>query len=81
MDRARERAAQWWSSSDVAPALPDERTALCFLGWLREHPLGRKRLLDTLLAATYFTNEIRSVITTNARDFKVFGCFDVVRPE
>ena len=47
---------------------------------LREHALGRKRLLDTLLAATYFTNDIRSVVTTNQRDFLVFGHLSVLKP-
>ena len=50
------------------------------LAWMREHALGRKRLLDTLLAATYFTNDVQSIITTNQRDFRVFGRFSVLEP-
>lgn len=80
MDAARRRAAQWWSAQEVVPALPDERTVACFLGWLHEHRLGRKRLLDTLLAATYLTNDVRSILSTNARDFAVFGCFEILQP-
>jgi hypothetical protein len=37
-------------------------------------------LLDTLLAATYFDNGITSVVTTNARDFRVFERFGVQSP-
>lgn len=77
---ARERARKWWSAMEVVPVLPDESTVPCFLGWLEEHGLGRKRLLDTLLAATYFTNGVRSIVTTNVRDFRVFGAFDLLQP-
>lgn len=79
MDRARERAEGWWSASEIVHAFPNEHTAPRFLAWIREHGLGRKRLLDTLLAATYFANDIRSIVTSNARDFEVFGVFELVR--
>ncbi len=36
--------------------------------------------LDTLLAATYWSVRIRSVVTLNRSDFDVFGCFAVVAP-
>jgi predicted nucleic acid-binding protein len=74
---ARERAEHWWSAAEVTHALPNEHTCPRFLAWMREHRLGRKRLLDTLLAATYFTNDVRSIVTSNARDFGVFGCFEL----
>lgn len=78
VDAARRRATQWWSAVEVVPTFPDDRTVLRFLGWLEEHGLGRKRLLDTLLAATYFTNDVRSILSTNERDYRVFDCFDVL---
>jgi predicted nucleic acid-binding protein len=80
VEEALRRAEQWWLAADVVHVFPDERTPSCFLGWLNEHKLGRKRLLDTLLAATYFTGGVRSILTTNARDFRTFRCFDVVEP-
>ncbi|MFW6197345.1 MAG: hypothetical protein ACOC5B_00635 [Myxococcota bacterium] len=52
-----------------------------FLAWLREHDLGRERLLDTLLAATYSANDLRSIVTSNGRDFEVFDCFQIVRSD
>lgn len=78
--RARERAQSWWTATEVTPTFPDEHTVHCFLRWLQEHRLGRKRLLDTLLAATYFTSGVRAMLTTNARDFAVFGCFEIRQP-
>jgi hypothetical protein len=55
--------------------------ALQFLDWLEYFQLGRKRLLDTLLAATYRHGGVRSLLTTNPpRDFGVFECFDLITP-
>ena len=42
-----------------------------FLTWLREHQLGRKRLFDTRLAATYFCSDVRSIVSSNIKDFEV----------
>ena len=43
--------------------------------------LGRKRLLDTLLAATYWQAGIQSVLTTNQSDLRVFGVFACATPQ
>ncbi len=80
MTHARDRAERWWTAKEVVAALPGEHTVPLFLGWLREHELGRKRLLDTLLAATYLSNDVSSILTTNARDFRIFGKFSVQEP-
>lgn len=78
MAAALDRADQWWNAEEVVQTLPNQHTASIFIGWMREHGLGRKRLLDTLLAATYMSNGIRSIVTSNIRDFSVFGCFEVL---
>ena len=49
-----------------------------FLAWLTRHQLGRKRLLDTLLAATFQNAGVKHLITNNERDFKVLGCFKIL---
>ena len=43
--------------------------------------LRRKRLLDTLLAATYRQAGIHSLLTTNPTDFGVFGAFNCITPK
>jgi|SRR5579872_4171251 len=73
-------AEQWWSAREVTQVFPGDRAVRQFLEWLRHHALGRKRLLDTLLAATYSEASISSVLTTNPGDFAVFGCFACVVP-
>ena len=51
MPGARRLAEQWWTAREVVRAFPDDAATWPFLSWLRQFSLGRKRLLDTLLAA------------------------------
>jgi len=73
-------AEAWWSATEVRRVYPDDRAVRTFLDWMVRHNLGRKRILDALLAATYHTAGVQSIVTTNARDYRVFGCFEVVVP-
>ncbi|NLX97909.1 MAG: hypothetical protein GXY83_17235 [Rhodopirellula sp.] len=59
----------------VDQVFPNAAATQQFLAWLQQFSLGRKRLLDTLLAATYQQAGIQSVLTTNATDFAIFGVF------
>ena len=68
---------RFWQSSSIS--LPTATRQ--FLAWLHQFSLGRKRLLDTLLAATYRQAGIQSLLTTNQADFLVFGVFTCIRPE
>jgi predicted nucleic acid-binding protein len=49
-----------------------------FLEAMAKHQLGRKRVLDTMLAATYRSAGITSLLTLNGDDFTVFGEFSCV---
>jgi hypothetical protein len=60
---------------------PDDAATRQFLAWLQQFSLGRKRLLDTLLAATYRQAGIQSLLTTNQVDFLVFGVFTCITPK
>jgi len=73
-------AEQWWTSSEVVQVYPDAHTMSQLFNWLRAFSLGRKRLLDTLLAATYLQAGIHSLLTTNPADFAIFGVFSCVTP-
>lgn len=58
-------------------------TDACFaqtLRWMRQFKLGRKRILDTHLAAIYHTCGVNRLLTSNPRDFTVFGGFEIVSP-
>lgn len=77
---ARQLAVQWWTAAEVVRVFPDDAATRQFLTWLHQFSLGRKRLLDTLLAATYREAGIQSLLTTNPNDFGVFGVFTCVVP-
>jgi len=72
------RAEHWWQAAEVVRVFPDGQCVMDFLNWLARHQLGRKRLLDTLLAATFHRSGIQRVITNNDRDYRVLGVFDIV---
>lgn len=74
------RAQAWWTALEVRQVYPNEAAMRLFHDWMRHHRLGRKRLLDTMLAATYFANGVTEIVTTNARDYAVFGVHRVHAP-
>jgi predicted nucleic acid-binding protein len=74
-DQAVARAENWWNATEVVHVFPTAESALLFLRWLQADHLGRKRLLDTLLASTLQAHGVSSLLTLNAADFAVFGGF------
>jgi hypothetical protein len=54
---------------------PTAESTLLYLGWLEKHRLGRRRLLDTMLASTFQAGGITSILTLNRGDFGVFDRF------
>lgn len=66
------REIQW-----IAPARDVLRRTLDLLTELR---LGRKRILDTALAATLECAGVRRLATLNARDFEIFSFLELVGP-
>ena len=77
---AHRLAEQWWTAREAVRVFPDDAATRQFLAWLEQFSLGRKRLLDILLAATYRQAGIQSVLTTNPRDFAIFGVFLCTTP-
>jgi len=72
------RAENWWQAAEVVRVFPDGNAASDFFAWFRQHQLGRKRLLDTLLAASFRQAKVTKIITNNAKDYEVLGAFEVV---
>jgi len=50
------------------------------LRWMRQFSLGRKRILDTQLAAVLLVGGVRRLLTSNPADFQVFGVLETVTP-
>src|SRR5713226_5772260 len=69
MTAAGQVASQFWMAGNVVRVFPDDGATRQFLDWLKQFSLGRKRLLDALLAATYRQAGITSLLTTNPADF------------
>lgn len=78
MAEAIGRADHWWQAEEVVRMFPDGEAVTDFLHWLSRYQLGRKRLLDTLLAASFHRAGVKRLITNNESDFKVFGHFEIV---
>lgn len=73
LDKWSEAVGLQWCHTD---AITDE----LWLRWLIEFQLGRKRILDTLLAATLHRHGVRRLLTSNPADFRVFGVFELIEP-
>jgi predicted nucleic acid-binding protein len=50
------------------------------LRWMRQFNLGRKRILDTQLAAVLHAGGVRRLLTSNPSDFAVFDVLETVAP-
>ncbi|WP_455383523.1 type II toxin-antitoxin system VapC family toxin [Salinispira pacifica] len=71
-EAALDRADRWWNASEIIRIFPTNDAVELFALWMREFNLGRKRILDTMLAATYKAAGISIIASTNARDFARF---------
>lgn len=78
VDQATDIAIKWWNSKESVQVFPTAASTRQQLIWMREFRLGRKRLLDTQLASTYHGKNITSIISSNAKDFAIYGIFDVI---
>lgn len=72
---AIDKSERWWNAAESEQVLPSDVAVARFHSWMRLHQLGRKRVLDTLLGATYRAAGVTSLPTLNAADFAVFGEF------
>jgi predicted nucleic acid-binding protein len=79
MEMALDRTEQIWNGKEVRKVYASGEATALFLHWMRSHRLGRKRILDTQLAAIYYTNQIKEIATTDFRDFDVFEVFKIHR--
>ena len=58
----------------------NDRALQLALHLLERHRLGRKRIADTLLAATLLRHGVNSIVTCNPSDFAVFNDLEVIDP-
>jgi predicted nucleic acid-binding protein len=77
ISEALKRVGFWSEAREVIVVSPDDMTNALWLEWLAEFQLGRKRLLDTLIAVTWHVAGVYEICTLNPRDFKVFEVFQI----
>lgn len=79
MADALDLCERWWNARECRPVVVDQEVGNLFLTWMHQHGLGRKRLLDTLLAATYYRAGVERLATTDWRDFARYEVFEIER--
>jgi predicted nucleic acid-binding protein len=77
MEAALELCELWWNAQECRPVAVDAEVAALFLAWMHDLGLGRRQLLDTLLAASYHRAGVRRLATTDWRDFARYGVFEI----
>ena len=73
-------AEQYWLAADWHPLIPKSTTGSRAFALLRNHRLGRKRLLDTYLAATLLDHGVTTLITCDTGDFNIFSDLQLINP-
>lgn len=68
------------SNPMVSLIQPSDESMHQRLRWIKEFQLGRKRILDTHLAAVIHTSGVSRLITSNPSDFTVFSVLEIISP-
>lgn len=79
MEDAIRRADRWSLAREVRNLSTTTESREWTIKWMSEFGLGRKRILDTALAATFYVNGISRIATANRKDFDCFGVFSFER--
>lgn len=77
MEQAIERTWFWIEQERIKVIYPDDSSFKRAQIWLSQHNLGRKRLIDTHMAACYASNGIDEIWTANPKDFEIFETFEL----
>lgn len=77
MGEASEWARRWSDAEEVMLVTAEAAALRQWLRWMGAYGLGRKRLIDTLIAATWHTAGVQEIFTLNPDDFRIFGVFAI----
>jgi predicted nucleic acid-binding protein len=69
-----------WNARETEHLAPAAEVMPRVLELMREHRLGRKRILDTALAATLEAGGVRRLGTYNVRDYSCFSFIEAISP-
>lgn len=73
-------ARHYLGRSNIHCVAPDDTVLLHAFELLERYRLGRKRIADTLFAATLMHHDVTELVTLNAKDYQVFGNLRVIVP-
>ncbi|MCK9589659.1 MAG: hypothetical protein M0Q93_09905 [Terrimicrobiaceae bacterium] len=79
-DEAGRRSEIWWNLKEVKNISSTGWAVQRFHAWMTEHRLGRKRILDAMLAATFEEHQIYHVITSDPGGFSLSKIFHIIDP-
>lgn len=80
MSAALALARGYLGRSNTECITPDETAFALTLDWMDRFGLGRRRIRDTLLAATLLSGGVSQLATFNRRDFDIFEGLTVLDP-
>lgn len=80
MEEAIALARGYLDKSNIEVLSPSEESLLLAFEMIENHKLGRRRIADTLLAATLLEDGAQEIITCNPRDFALFEGLKVIDP-
>jgi len=78
MTEALDWVDEFLKDPSVSLVEPTQATTDQTIRWMRQFKLGRKRILDTHLAAILYTNGVDRLLTANPTDFMIFGVLKIV---
>lgn len=79
-EEAVRRSEIWWNLKEVKNIFSTGWAVQRFHSWIVGHRLGRKRILDTMLAATFEEHQVHHVITSDPAGFSLFKIFQIIDP-
>ena len=80
MSEALSQADRIWKARETRQIHPTPGVLPLSLDLMRNLKLGRKRILDTVLAATFQVHGVSRVLTLDAAGFGIFPFLEVVAP-
>jgi predicted nucleic acid-binding protein len=81
MEQSLDWSQSIWDGKEVARVLPPPSVLPRTIELTRRYRLGRKRILDTALAATIEASGVKRFATLNRQDFEIFPFLELVSPE
>ena len=78
MEQALDRSWYWIDQDRIKVIYPNESSFKRAQLWMAMYKLGRKRIIDTQLAASFIEAGVTQIYTANPSDFEIFEAFELI---